>query len=345
MKIVDLRSAPVRLWQGRMAGRGHGNPLGRLWGRTVDGYLARRCARRTPSVVSQQVVSVGNLALGGTGKTPVTVALARDLAAAGHTGAVLTRGYGSRLHGPLVVDPELSTAGDEARLMAGELADTDWPVVQARDRTAGLAWLAERHPELGTILLEDGHQNAAGRRLDVLILDRWSITEDGGRPVLVPAAGPVVPWGPWRESVRGARRADILLVEAAEAPEVSADGQPVTAFQRVLRLEGEVPADRPWLALSGIARPESFEQGVTKTLGSEPAVTVRCRDHADYAGSLGERVVAEARAVADATTVTTVKDWIKLRESWPADLPVVVARQDLVWRGKTTLPALVGERL
>ncbi|MCP4572022.1 MAG: tetraacyldisaccharide 4'-kinase [bacterium] len=345
MTILDLRPGFMRTWQDRAAGAGNDDPVGRLWTGVVDRFMAHRHTRRTPPPGPASVVSVGNLALGGTGKTPVTIALARDLAARGQLGAVLTRGYGSRLRGPLVVDPGHCGSGDEARLMAAELADTAWLVVQSRNRAAGLAWLAARHPNLDTILLEDAHQTAVGRHLDVLILDRWRLATAEGAEVLDPAAGPVVPWGPWRESVQGAARADIVLVESENAPARTAAGQPVAAFVRELRLEREVAAGTPWLALSGIARPESFERGAAEALDREPAVAIRCRDHADYEGRLGERVLGAVRAVAGAITITTAKDWIKLRSIWPADLPVVVARQELVWHGKTTLPALVGERL
>ena len=218
-------------------------------------------------------------------------------------------------------------------------------VVQARDRAAGLSWVARHEPDLRTVILEDGYQNPAARHLDVLILDRWSVVPAGDGEMLVPDAGPVAPWGPWRESARGAARAHVLLVESATPPAGTAGGQPVAGFTRGLHLEGDLPAGAPWIALSGIARPEAFEAGVTAALGREPDLAVRCRDHADYSGRLGARVAAEARAAGGLPTVTTAKDWIKLRTVWPADLPVVVARQDLVWTGKKALPALVEERL
>ncbi len=83
MRILDLRPRLVRSWQASAGRERHGNRVARLWTRGVDGFLARRAARRASPPAGLRVVAVGNLALGGTGKTPVTMALARDLAARG----------------------------------------------------------------------------------------------------------------------------------------------------------------------------------------------------------------------------------------------------------------------
>ena len=89
-------------------------------------FMARRVAARAAPPEDVFVVSVGNIALGGTGKTPVTLALARDLDRRGRRGAILTRGFGSRLKGPLPVDAGNGLAGDEARLMAAGLLLRRW---------------------------------------------------------------------------------------------------------------------------------------------------------------------------------------------------------------------------
>ena len=114
----------------------------------MDRIQARRVGRRPAPPPDPWIVSVGNLALGGTGKTPVVAELARDLAAAGHTGCVLTRGYGSPLAGPLRVDADNPGAGDEARMMAQRLDSTEWPVVQSRNRPRGLEFLKKHFRQL-----------------------------------------------------------------------------------------------------------------------------------------------------------------------------------------------------
>ena len=185
----------------------------------------------------------------------------------------------------------------------------------------------------------------------MLILDRWTVAAGPAGPRLLPASGPVVPCGPWRETAAGADRAGIWLVEAESPPAFGGTGVPVAGFVRELTLvnaAGE-PWDplpqQPWLGLSGIARPARFEAGVEALLGRPALLAIRCADHASYAGRLRRRIVAAVRREGAPLTVTTEKDWIKLREDWPADLPLAVARLRVRWTGRRPLPALVGERL
>ncbi|MFO7607757.1 MAG: tetraacyldisaccharide 4'-kinase [Candidatus Krumholzibacteriia bacterium] len=352
MKVIDLRPWPVRAWErlGR-TDRDDGGPAGRLAARAADALARRRAGGRGAPPPGLAVVSVGNLAFGGTGKTPVVAALARDLAAAGRRGAVLTRGYGSRLSGLTEVAPGDPRAGDEARLLATRLAPLGWPVFQARRRGAALAQLASRLPGGSVVILEDGHQTArAGRHLDVLILDRWSVAADPAGPVLMPATGPVAPLGPWRESAAGALRAAVWLVEAERPPTAGAGGRAVAGFVRELMVAAPdggpvaVPA-AGWAALSGLARPAGFEQGAQAELGTAPVLCLRCADHARYEERLLARVAAILRRAGRPLAVTTQKDWVKLETIWPADLPVAVARLDVRWTGGRALPDLVGERL
>jgi tetraacyldisaccharide 4'-kinase len=321
--------------------------------RLADRIVSRRVAARESSPDGPFVVSVGNLALGGTGKTPVVISLARGLAKAGLTGAVLTRGYGSRLKGPLAVLPDNQLAGDEARLMAAALADRDWLVIQAQERWRGLAMLTEKNLASQVLILEDGHQTAGiGRDIDIVILDAWVVENGPEGPRTKPLTGPVFPFGPWRESAKGAARAQILVLETdvEELPR-GTGGQEVVTFQRRLTLrtpEGDLwqcPAGATSGVLSGIARPESFENTLAGTLDQDPVLAIRCGDHADYGPRLVREIAAAARQSQVDFVVTTAKDWIKLAPFWPADLIVVVADLDIRWGKGKTLPELVGERL
>lgn len=346
MRIVDLRPAPVRLltarWQG--AGTGAGLPPGAAaLTRLADAWQARRASARPRPLGAALVVSIGNLALGGTGKTPVTAQLALDLAAAGLRGAVLTRGYGSQLAGPLAVAPGLAGAGDEARLLAGLLGPSGWLVVQARRRAAGAAWLAAQAPGLDVLLVEDGHQTAGlGRHLDILI-----VAPDRRAPAgeLRPLAGPVAPYGPWRESAAGAARAAIWLVEGTESLPPGPPGTQVAGFRREYALEGAPPPDGPAALLSGIARADAFEAEAARILGARAALAIRCRDHEAYAGPMLARIDRLLRQAGIAAVVTTAKDRVKLAGRWGARPPLHVLGMQLRWEGATALPDLVRERL
>ena len=352
MKVLDLRPWWVR---SALAGWRRGSvsgPAGRLT--LADRWIGRRAARREPLAdAAPWLISIGNLALGGTGKTPVVGALAAELARRGRRGAILVRGFGSGLHGPVRVTGDLAAAGDEARWHAAALAGTPWLVCQSRDRLAGLRWLRTQAPDLEFVLLEDAHQTARlPRHLDVVILDRWECETGPDGERLSPRTGPVFPAGPWRESAHGARRADSLLVESADpVPETSVDGQPVGAFERRLRLrapEGSGPeaqGSRPWAALSGIARPERFERGVSQVLGKAPGLAVRCGDHQHYDRKRVARVRREMERAGIGLLVTTAKDWVKLEALWPAGAEVLIADLELRWGNRNALPDWIEERV
>jgi len=354
MQILDWRPRSERfltsLWRRRSTVEpGVG---GWWWAGVHDRLIARRVGRRPDPPGAPLLVSVGNLALGGTGKTPVVIALALELAARGHRGAVLTRGYRSPLSGPLAVAAENELAGDEARLLADNLAETDWTVVQARTRPAGLRHiLANGAPAV--VLVEDGHQTAGvGRDLDLLILDHWQVQKTPAGPRVAPQTGPVFPFGPWRESATGAVRADIWLLEtAADVPRRGLGEVPVSTFQRTISCRGanaagSALATPPQPALvSGIARPGKFETGARDLLTSKARLAVRLADHEPYCEELVQRVRQVITAAGCASLVTTAKDWLKIARHWDENLPAYVIDLQIIWGQGETLPDLIGERL
>jgi len=326
---------------------------GRVYGRIHDRVMAQRVAGRPGPVSTPLVVSIGNLALGGTGKTPVTIAVARDLAARGYTGCVLTRGFGSVLAGPMNVTPANEGAGDEARLLAAALGACHWPVVQAKNRRAGLQYILDGGDVPQVVLLEDGHQTAGvGRACDVVILDHWRVLETGAGGRLVPETGPVFPFGPWRESARGAARADIWAVETREAvPKIGSTGSRVVTFSREMTLRpanGSAVTERDVgraAVVSGIARPAGFERGVEALPAVAPGVVVRLSDHEPYGAMVVERIRRALSANDCRSLVTTAKDWVKLERLWPAAVPAFVVELNIVWGDGETLTDLIGERL
>lgn len=346
MIIIDRRSWLERAVQ-RRESRAFGWP-GRLAGALADRAAARRVARRAAPTDRAFVVSIGNLRVGGTGKTPVALQLAQDLARRGLTGAVLTRGYGSEAAGPLRVDADDIRAGDEARLLAARLAGCNWPVVQARRRDRGLVWIRQQFPDLDMVLLEDGYQTGGvGRHVDVLILDVWEQTQSR----VFPRTGCVLPLGPYRETARGADRADVWLLESASLPpSTDGDDPVVTGFQRRLRLEAQSagtvdPAGAVHALICGLARPNSFEEGCVGLVNGRIALSVRHGDHCRYHAGLVEHALAAGRRHGVEHWITTAKDWVKLAPLWPRDVPISTAELDVFWTGKRTLPDIVEERL
>ncbi|MBK9473442.1 MAG: tetraacyldisaccharide 4'-kinase [bacterium] len=349
MRIVDLRHPAVRALTARWQARAGAAPsgAGRVLTAIVDRWQARQAARRPVAGGVPLVVSIGNLALGGTGKTPVTAQLALDLAAAGLRGAIVTRGYGSPLPGPVAVSAATPGAGDEARLLAGLLDGSGWRVVQSRRRALGVAWLAAQAATPDIIVLEDGHQTAGvGRHLDVLILDDWRTSGERRALRLEPRTGAVAPFGHWRESARGADRAGVWLVEMESPLPAGPPGVAVAGFARTYRLQLPEPARTgAAVLLSGIARPAAFEAEAVRLLGRPAALAIRCRDHESYDGRCLVRIDKLLDAAGADLVVTTAKDQVKLAPLWGRRPPLAVLEMRVSWTGDKALPELVRERL
>jgi tetraacyldisaccharide-1-P 4'-kinase len=99
-----------------------------------------------------------------------------------------------------------------------------------------------------------------------------------------------------------------------------------------------------WGVLSGIARPESFENDCVQLAGHEPALIARFDDHHPYQSADVDRLLAAGRQAGVIAWLTTRKDWIKLAALWPTDIPLHVVELEIVWEGEKTLPDLVEER-
>jgi len=295
--------------------------------------LRRRLSGRAAPPPSPRVISVGALATGGSGKTPVVLDLAARLLDAGRGVAVVTRGYGSADRGPLRVEARDACCGDEARLLAARLPGAK--VVQARDRRAGLDLLRSLPDAPGLVILEDGHQCAGqGRHLDLLILDRWCGTPGG----VVPETGLRLPWGPYREGASGAARAAVWLLPLAPGetlPSQPDTGPTLLGFERRVALPEGVatPLDMPYGVVCGIAAPERFEAACTSLCGPAPALAARFDDHAAYDRGDVADVLAAGEAAGLGAWLTTAKDRVKLASLWPAHAPPLhEVGLDLAWR-------------
>ncbi len=331
--VVDLRGRAVRFVQ-RCWERWEESPP--PWLRPALGVTeplrrriqARRLADRGTAPPGPLIVSVGNLAVGGTGKTPVTIALARRLRADGLPVAIVTRGHGASHPGPLRVDPDDPRCGDEARMMAGVLPGV--PVVQGRDRTAALRLAGDDCPG-GVVLVEDGFQAAVPRHLDLLLLDRWEVAD--GR--LRPGTGLPLPWGPYRETAAAAARATAWLLPLApgQAPPAAAAPVPVHGFRtRTFLVPGVAPPPgEPYGIIAGIARPERLLAACRQLTGRPPRAAVWCDDHVRYGASHLRRLAAVSRRHGIEHWLTTTKDAVKLLPLWELQEPPGVIDLEVTW--------------
>ena len=283
-------------WQARLL-----RPCGWLYGLVVAGHRAISRPLRLPV----PVLSIGNITLGGTGKTPLVIALALEFSRRGLRPAVLSRGYGSGRRDPLLVHGELpvSTVGDEALELALALAGSGVAVWAGSDRAAS----ARRALAAGAglLLLDDGLQHwRLARDCDVTVLDARQRLGNG---LTFPA-------GPLREPARALGRAQLLVLTGAGEPGPRGlpwpEGKPCLAVPAARELPPALRG-RPLLAFCGIGLPQKF----FAALRDQGCSLVGCEvfpDHHPYARADLERLLALARAKREATLVTTVKDWQRL---------------------------------
>jgi tetraacyldisaccharide 4'-kinase len=267
------------------------SPLGWIYGASV----AWKAQHAKPFRPSAAVICVGNLTAGGSGKTPVAIAVADMLRARGRTPFFLTRGYGGRLHGPILVG-DGNTArdvGDEPLLLRRAA-----PVVVARDRVAG-AHLAQAHGA-DVIIMDDGHQNFG------LVKDLSLVVVDGETGF---GNGHILPAGPLREPVgQGLARADAVVIVGDGTP--SLNGFPRSVLRASLVQCGPEPHHGRVVAFAGIGRPEKFFRAL-EAGGAQLAATKGYADHHAYTSSEIARLKSKARSC-DALLVTTEKDFVRL---------------------------------
>ncbi|HYN05062.1 MAG TPA: tetraacyldisaccharide 4'-kinase [Vicinamibacteria bacterium] len=275
------------------------------------------------------VVSVGNLGVGGSGKTPVVARVAEILRDAGRPVAVLSRGYGGSFRGEALV------VSDGSRVLAGAAEAGDEPVMLARALPGVVVAVGARRDVVGRAVearfgrrvhvLDDGFQHLRLERdLDLVCLDVGDLED---RPM---------PAGRLRERPSALLRASLVLltrIEAASEAELCALEErlsPERTFRVARRVAGwksldgaaAAPPARAFL-LAAIARPERFERDVA---GCGVGVLGRAffRDHHRFRPEDLAGVAAQARAAGAEAIVTTAKDAVRLEGASFAGVPVVV---------------------
>lgn len=246
--------------------------------------------------LERPVVSVGNLSVGGAGKTPFVIALGELLKARGIRFDVLSRGYGRKTRGVLVVNANGTAGdfGDEPLLITRRL---DVPVVVGESRyEAGQVAETKFAPQLH--ILDDGFQHRSlARDFDIVLL-----TERDFEDRLLPS-------GRLREPLSSLARADAIVLPAESAASHAAfAGKLIWRMQRRVAVPNAPPAP---VVFCGIARSEQFFAQVRAT-GIRPAFEVAFRDHHSYGPRDVKRLLAVRAESSASGFVTTEKDAVNL---------------------------------
>ena len=285
--------------------------------------------------LNRPVVSVGNLSVGGTGKTPLVILMARTLLASGHRPCILTRGYGRRRgKGPIVLDPgadlifDPREVGDEPAALAGALPNV--PIIVSRDRFRG-GIIGEQDFQATVHLLDDGFQHLAlYRDLDVVLLD---VTRPSSDLALLPA-------GRWREPFTALRRAHWVVLTRTELEDtggwqgrVQALNPQARIFRCATKLAGLVEARsgvsephenllrRKVAAFCGIGNPAAFFADL-RGWGFRVVAESVFPDHHVYRRHELDNISALSRRAGAEALLTTQKDVMNLPPDWNAPMPL-----------------------
>lgn len=310
------------------------------------------------STLGVQVIAIGNLTVGGTGKTPVVEKFARELRDQGRNVAILSRGYRSKptpVHRrllnklflrddttpprvvsdgrSLLLDSEM--AGDEPYMLASNLKDV--VVLVDKDRVKSGRYAIEKFG-CDTLLLDDGFQywKLRGRRQDIVLIDRQ---QPFGNERLLPR-------GTLREPPSHLSRATTIFITKSDGntgelrrriAEVNPAAGIIECIHHPLFLEDVFTAQRSGLdllkgrkvaALSGIAQPESFEQSLV-TLGAELVYAKRFADHHRFTQQEILNVINRSKKRQAEAIVTTQKDAVRFPKIDRRDLPIFFMRVEI----------------
>lgn len=331
-----------------------GVPLSLIYSLAIR-RINRRFDRKKGVVrFDRPVISVGNLSVGGTGKTPMVARIVSLLRDAGHRPCIAMRGYGS------------GTKQESDEAAAYRRAFPDVPIVARANRTLGLIQLfGEEYDRDGThsdcIVLDDGFQHRQiARDLDIVLID-------ASRP---PTRDRLLPAGWLREPMTSLARASAVIITHAEAvpgADISTleaavagiHGRGVIAVCRHAWADLAVREDthdhtQPvgWLVgkrvvgVCAIGNPAPFLAAASKAVGGPLSAQVVLNDHDPYASGTVHKILDVAQSVRAQAIITTDKDWSKLASitDWPC--PVARARLELQFdRGSEALESCVLETL
>ncbi len=303
-------------------------PLAMLYG--AGASLHGRLRARRPYYAAVPVISVGNLVVGGAGKTPVVQWLAAHYAARGHQVAIVSRGYGGQAVLPMQVNARLHTAtevGDEPLALATHfLANTTASVTVwvGRNRAA----VARRAEQAGAtlIILDDGFQRRdVARTADILVLNGAQASAWGN--------GLPMPAGPLREFLPNRSRAHfaIVLNETPQSP-LPYYGLPAYRLNTQPTPESIAPLrGKQLVAFAGLAHPEKFMHTLVQQ-GLKLAAAIAFPDHHPYTPT-NLTYLRQRAADAKGLLVTTEKDAVKLPQGFAHVVPLTltgIARADLL---------------
>lgn len=281
--------------------------------------------------LSCKIISVGNISVGGTGKTPAVIFLANLLDNHGKRTAVLTRGYKRKSRGTIVVSDgqghiaSVSEAGDEPVFMANKINHI--PIVADENRVRGGTFLIDNfNPDI--IIMDDGFQHRAiDRDLDIVLINSQSKTSDNH----------LLPYGLLREPKSQLKRADLIFLTKTNLGETVsplAQNSDLNMFKSIMIPKQSITdaaGNKKMLeslsginvfAFSGIGDPESFHSLIADTGANIVGKEIK-PDHFHYSENDISKIQQKAGALRADCIVTTEKDLVKVKKIDVGGIPIL----------------------
>ncbi len=298
-------------------------PLGKIYGAATQLRIRRGKPRKT----TVPVICIGNITAGGTGKTPVSVSIAKMLATAMHHPIFVTRGYGGKLQNVLVNNKKHTAqdVGDEPLILSEQA-----PVVVNADRYAGAELAVKEGADC--IIMDDGFQNPG------LYKDLSFLVFDGHYGI---GNGKIIPAGPLRETFEdGAKRADALIILGKDKHDLVKRTKLPVFFGHTEPVQTTV-GNTDVVAFAGIGHPQKFYHTL-KLQGYNVVKTVDFPDHHFYTKDELENILNEAKKL-NAEVYTTSKDFVKIPSLYHKSINMLEVA--VVWDKPDALLKFIEDRI
>ncbi len=298
------------------------SPLGFLYGLMTQ----LRLKLKSPHKVSIPVVCIGNITAGGTGKTPVSISIAKLLATEMYHPFFVSRGYGGKLQ-DVIVNNKKHTAkdvGDEPLLLSKQA-----PVVVNANRYAAAQKAVEQGADI--IIMDDGFQNPS------LHKDLSFLVFDGNYGI---GNGKIIPSGPLRETLEnGTKRADAIIILGKDKHDLAKRCGLPAFFGHTEAVQTTIN-NQDVVAFAGIGHPQKFYHTL-KQQGFNVVKTIDFPDHHFYTRDELENIINEAKKL-NAQIYTTSKDFVKIPPLYSQDINVLEVA--VVWDNPEELISFIKQK-
>lgn len=299
-------------------------PVGLLYGSLTQARLKLV----KPQKAEVPVICVGNITAGGTGKTPVSISIAKLLGIELYHPYFVTRGYGGRLQNVIVNNKKHSAAevGDEPLLLSQQA-----PVVVNADRYAGAELAIKNGADV--VIMDDGFQNPT------LYKDLSFLVFDGTYGI---GNGKIIPAGPLRETFAdGIKRADALIILGKDKHNLAAKSGLPVFFGHTEAVQTCNIENPNVVAFAGIGHPQKFYHTLSQQ-GFNVLKTIDFPDHHFYSRSELENIISKAKSL-NAAVYTTSKDYVKIPHLLQKEIQVLEIA--VVWDNPEELVQFIQKKI